>query len=244
MIWLPKFDAQEVVRLLPHSTVFMGVPTLYVRLLAEPGLDRVACRNMRLFISGSAPMLVETFEAWRERTGHTILERYGMSETGIIASNPCDGERRPGSVGLPLPGVSLRVVDADSGAPLGAELLPPVETPSAGFILLSIGQGIIYTMHNTEMSKESESLFAAGIMVFFPGMLLLCYYSGFPVWLRIFGLMATLPFLVIMIKIDGQHYDLQKDQWLSITGFVMLQLTGILWGYFVLRPYRQTTVQQ
>jgi hypothetical protein len=114
---------------------------------------------------------------------------------------------------------------------------------SAGFILLSIGQGIIYTMQNTEMSKESESLFAAGIMVFFPGMLLLCYYSGFPVWLRIFGLIATLPFLVIMIKIDGQNYDLQKDQWLAIAGFVMLQFTGILWSYFALRPYRKTTVQ-
>jgi malonyl-CoA/methylmalonyl-CoA synthetase len=85
-------------------------------MLAEPGLDRVACRNMRLFISGSAPMLVETFEAWRERTGHTILERYGMSETVMLTSNPYDaaqGERRPGTVGFPLPGVDLRIVGDD-----------------------------------------------------------------------------------------------------------------------------------
>lgn len=115
---------------------------------------------------------------------------------------------------------------------------------SAGFILLSIGQGIIYTMQNSDATNESQSLFAAGIMVFFPGMLLLSYYSGFPVWLRILGLMATLPFLVIMIKIDGQNYDVQKDQWFAAAGYIMLQLTGILWSYFALRPYRKTAVQQ
>ena len=122
MLWLDRFDARAVVGLLPRATVFMGVPTLYVRMLAEPGLDRVACRNMRLFISGSAPMLVETFEAWRERTGHTILERYGMSETAMLTSNPYlarDGERRGGTVGFPLPGVELRIRD-DEGRPLGA----------------------------------------------------------------------------------------------------------------------------
>jgi hypothetical protein len=115
---------------------------------------------------------------------------------------------------------------------------------SAGFILLSIGQGIIYTMSNLDLSTEALSLFAAGIMVFFPAMLLLCYYSGFPLWLRIFGLMATLPFLVIMVKIDSQNFDMLKDQWLSAAGFIMIQLTGILWSYFALRPYRKTTVQQ
>jgi acyl-CoA synthetase (AMP-forming)/AMP-acid ligase II len=88
MLWLDRFDPRVAVALLPRATVFMGVPTLYVRMLGEPGLDRAACRNMRLFISGSAPMLVETFEAWRERTGHTILERYGMSETAMLTSNP------------------------------------------------------------------------------------------------------------------------------------------------------------
>jgi len=115
---------------------------------------------------------------------------------------------------------------------------------SAGFILLSIAQGIIYSMQNLGFSKESESLFAAGIMVFFPGMALLCYYSGFPVWLRIFGLTATLPFLLIMAKIDMRHFDVRKDMWLSIAGFIMLQLTGICWSYFALRPYKKTTIQQ
>ncbi len=121
MLWLDRFDARVAVSLLPRASVFMGVPTLYVRMLAEPGLDRVACRNMRLFISGSAPMLVETFEAWRERTGHTILERYGMSETAMLTSNPYlarDGERRGGTVGFPLPGVELRIRD-DKGQELG-----------------------------------------------------------------------------------------------------------------------------
>ncbi len=117
MIWCSKFDPKVVLRYLPVATVFMGVPTLYVRLLAEPGLNRDVVRNMRLFISGSAPLLLETFNDWQQRTGHTILERYGMSETVMLTSNPCrlrDGPRRGGTVGRPLPGVQLRVRD-DSG---------------------------------------------------------------------------------------------------------------------------------
>jgi malonyl-CoA/methylmalonyl-CoA synthetase len=112
MLWFAKFDARKVIERLPDATVFMGVPTLYVRMLAESRLNPVVCRNMRLFISGSAPLLPETFNAWRERTGHTILERYGMSETIMLTSNPYheqDGERRGGTVGFPLPGVGLRV---------------------------------------------------------------------------------------------------------------------------------------
>jgi len=110
MIWLSRFDPKLVVKKLPEATVFMGVPTLYVRLLAEPGLNREACRNIRLFIAGSAPMLIETFNEWQQRTGHTILERYGMSETAMLTSNPYQGgERRGGTVGFALPGVSLRV---------------------------------------------------------------------------------------------------------------------------------------
>ncbi|HEY0858094.1 MAG TPA: malonyl-CoA synthase [Albitalea sp.] len=114
MLWFGKFDARAVIERLPEATVFMGVPTLYVRLLAEASLTREACRSMRLFISGSAPLLIETFERFRERTGHTILERYGMSETIMLSSNPCraeDGERRGGTVGFPLPEVGLRVCD-------------------------------------------------------------------------------------------------------------------------------------
>ena len=113
MIWFSKFDPQAVIARLPEATVFMGVPTLYVRLLGEPALTQHACRHMRLFISGSAPLLIETFDAFRARSGHTLLERYGMSETVMLTSNPYDakdGERRGGTVGLPLPGVGLRVV--------------------------------------------------------------------------------------------------------------------------------------
>ncbi len=122
MLWFARFDPKRVLEKLPQATVFMGVPTLYVRLLAEPGLSREAARSMRLFISGSAPLLIETFNDWIARTGHTILERYGMSETIMLTSNPCNAdvrhggrtERRGGTVGFPLPGVSLRVQD-DAG---------------------------------------------------------------------------------------------------------------------------------
>lgn len=109
MIWLSRFDPQLVLKKFPEATVFMGVPTLYVRLLAEPCLNPEACSNMRLFVAGSAPLLLETFAAWQERTGHTILERYGMSETAMLTSNPYKGERRGGTVGFALPGVTLRV---------------------------------------------------------------------------------------------------------------------------------------
>ncbi|TWO71618.1 malonyl-CoA synthase [Caenimonas sedimenti] len=116
MLWFGRFDPKAVIAKLPEATVFMGVPTLYTRMLAESALDRNAARNMRLFISGSAPLLVETFNEWKERTGHTILERYGMSETIMLTSNPylpSDGERRGGTVGFPLPGVGVRVTGDD-----------------------------------------------------------------------------------------------------------------------------------
>ena len=120
MIWLDKFDPQRVVARMPEATVFMGVHTLYVRMLGEPGLNREAARQMRLFISGSAPLLIETFRDWQDRTGHTILERYGMSETVMLTSNPCrpsDGARVGGTVGPALPGVGVRVLD-DAGTPV------------------------------------------------------------------------------------------------------------------------------
>ena len=129
MIWLNKFDAKTVIKTLPEATVFMGVPTLYGRLLLEPELSKDVTRHMRLFISGSAPLLIETFKAWQERTGHTILERYGMSETAMLTSNPyraSSGERRGGTVGFPLPGVSLRVQD-DAGQPVAAGEIGNIE---------------------------------------------------------------------------------------------------------------------
>ena len=119
MLFLPKFDADTVIRLLPRATVMMGVPTFYTRLLAHADFTAEVCRDMRLFISGSAPLLEETFHAFKARTGYTILERYGMTETGMNTSNPLDGERIAGTVGFPLPGVEARVCD-DDGKVLGA----------------------------------------------------------------------------------------------------------------------------
>jgi malonyl-CoA/methylmalonyl-CoA synthetase len=116
MIWMNRFDPAQVVRHLPRASVFMGVPTMYVRLLDEASFDAQAVRSTRLFISGSAPLLAETFRQFEARTGQRILERYGMSETVMLTSNPYDGHRAAGTVGLPLPGVSARVVD-DAGAP-------------------------------------------------------------------------------------------------------------------------------
>ena len=114
MLWLARFDAREVAGLLPMATVMMGVPTFYTRLLAEPSFTRESCARMRLFVSGSAPLLPETFEAFAARTGHAILERYGMTETGMIASNPLDGVRVAGTVGRPMPGVQVRITDGNA----------------------------------------------------------------------------------------------------------------------------------
>ena len=114
------FDAAEVLGLLPRATVLMGVPTFYTRLLQLPALDRSTTASIRLFVSGSAPLLAETHHEFAARTGHTILERYGMTETLMNTSNPYAGERLPGYVGPPLPGVEVRIVDPDSGAALGA----------------------------------------------------------------------------------------------------------------------------
>ena len=120
MLWHRRFDAKAVLRDLPRATVLMGVPTFYTRLLAEPAFGPAACQGVRLFISGSAPLLMETFQQFEARMGQRILERYGMSEAGMITSNPLDGERRGGTVGLPLPGVSVRIAD-DEDRPLPQE---------------------------------------------------------------------------------------------------------------------------
>lgn len=113
MIWRQKFDRADVIALLPRATAFMGVPTFYTRLLAGDDFNAPLVGHMRLFTSGSAPLLTETFEEFRVRTGHAILERYGMTETGMNTSNPYDGERRAGTVGFPLPDVELRVTDEE-----------------------------------------------------------------------------------------------------------------------------------
>ena len=114
-----RFEPEVAIADFARSTVFMGVPTMYTRLLAEKGLTRGACARMRLFVSGSAPLLAETHVEFEARTGHRILERYGMTETGMLTSNPLEGDRRAGTVGTPLPGTELRVVD-DEDQPVGA----------------------------------------------------------------------------------------------------------------------------
>jgi len=120
MLFVPKFDTKTIIDLLPRSTVLMGVPTFYTRLLDHPDFNKDVCRNIRLFISGSAPLLEQTFREFQQRTGHTILERYGMTETGMNTSNPVDGARIAGTVGLPLPGVEARIVD-DTGQAVTAD---------------------------------------------------------------------------------------------------------------------------
>ncbi|TVR08639.1 MAG: malonyl-CoA synthase [Salinarimonadaceae bacterium] len=127
LLFTAKFDADEIMRLMPRATSMMGVPTFYVRLLQHPGLTREATRHMRLFVSGSAPLLAETHRAFSEKTGHAILERYGMTETNMNTSNPYDGARVPGTVGFPLPDVDLRVVDPETGAPLGVDEIGMIE---------------------------------------------------------------------------------------------------------------------
>ncbi len=115
MAFLPKFDGAAVIALMPRSTVLMGVPTFYIRLLSDPAFTREAAASMRLFVSGSAPLSADIHRAFEARCGHRVLERYGMTETGMIASNPYDGERRAGHVGPPLPGVSVRIADFETG---------------------------------------------------------------------------------------------------------------------------------
>lgn len=127
MILLPKFDTELVRANIGRATVMMGVPTFYTRLLQEPWLSRETTANIRLFISGSAPLLAETHREWAQRTGHAILERYGMTETNMITSNPLHGDRRPGTVGRPLPGVEIRVVDAAHGGQVAAEQVGMIE---------------------------------------------------------------------------------------------------------------------
>jgi malonyl-CoA/methylmalonyl-CoA synthetase len=127
MIFLPKFDPELIIRLMARATVLMGVPTFYTRLLQSPALTREPTQHMRLFISGSAPLLAETHREWFARTGHAVLERYGMTETNMNTSNPYDGERVPGAVGHPLPGVSVRVTEPETGKELARDEIGMIE---------------------------------------------------------------------------------------------------------------------
>jgi malonyl-CoA/methylmalonyl-CoA synthetase len=127
MIFLPKLDPELIIKLMSRATVLMGVPTFYTRLLQSPNLTKQSTSHMRLFISGSAPLLAETHREWSARTGHAVLERYGMTETNMNTSNPYDGDRVPGAVGFPLPGVSVRVTDPDTAAELARDSIGMIE---------------------------------------------------------------------------------------------------------------------
>ncbi len=127
MIFLPKFDPELIIKLMARATVMMGVPTFYTRLLQSPALTREATAHMRLFVSGSAPLLAETHREWAARTGHAVLERYGMTETNMNTSNPYDGDRVPGAVGHPLPGVSVRVTDPETGREIARDTVGMIE---------------------------------------------------------------------------------------------------------------------
>lgn len=132
IIMVPKFSAQDILEKFENATCMMGVPTFYTRLLAEPKFDKQLVKNIRLFISGSAPLLAETHIDFEERTGHKILERYGMTETNMNTSNPYKGERRAGTVGFPLPGVELKVTDPETGLemPIGEVGVLEVKGPN------------------------------------------------------------------------------------------------------------------
>ncbi|MBN9584017.1 MAG: malonyl-CoA synthase [Afipia sp.] len=127
MIFLPKLDPELIIKLMARATVLMGVPTFYTRLLQSPNLSKESTRHMRLFISGSAPLLAETHREWSARTGHAVLERYGMTETNMNTSNPYDGDRVPGAVGFPLPGVEVRVTDPEAGKELARDEIGMIE---------------------------------------------------------------------------------------------------------------------
>lgn len=161
MIFLPKFDAGEALRLLPGATAMMGVPTFYTRLLDQPGLSREATAHMRLFVSGSAPLLAETHAAFEARTGHRILERYGMTETNMNTSNPYAGDRRAGTVGPPLPGVELRVTDPATGAEL-----PPGATGAIEVRGPNVFQGYWRMPEKTAEDLRPDGFFVTGDLGF------------------------------------------------------------------------------
>jgi malonyl-CoA/methylmalonyl-CoA synthetase len=127
MIFLPKFDPELIIKLMARATVLMGVPTFYTRLLQSPALTKESAKHMRLFVSGSAPLLADTHREWAARTGHAVLERYGMTETNMNTSNPYDGDRVPGAVGQALPGVIVRVTDPETGKELERETIGMIE---------------------------------------------------------------------------------------------------------------------
>ena len=157
MLFLPKLDVDAMLRLMPQATVMMGVPTFYTRLLADARLTREAAKHMRLFVSGSAPLLAETHRDWHARTGHAILERYGMTETNMNTSNPYDGARVAGTVGLPLPGVEIRITDPESGRSLARGEIGMIEVRGP-----NVFQGYWRMPEKTETEFREDGFFITG----------------------------------------------------------------------------------
>jgi len=155
MFFLPSFDADTIIDLFPRATVLMGVPTFYTRLLEHPQLTAARCAHMRLFIAGSAPLLPDTFKAFEQRTGQRILERYGMTEAGMITSNPLNGERFPGTVGFPLPGVEVRVCDRDGRRVVDAVGILEVRGPN-------LFKGYWQMPNKTASEFRSDGFFVTG----------------------------------------------------------------------------------
>lgn len=155
MIFLPKFDLDQVIAHLPRATSMMGVPTFYTRLLDDPRFTRALVAHMRLFTSGSAPLLAETHVAFEERTGHRILERYGMTETNMNTSNPYEGARRAGTVGFPLPGVDLKITDPQTGA----------EVPQGEIGIIEVRGPNVFAGYWNMPEKTAEELRANGFFI-------------------------------------------------------------------------------
>jgi malonyl-CoA/methylmalonyl-CoA synthetase len=164
MLFLPRFDADQVIALLPRATVMMGVPTFYTRLLERPDFTAELVRHMRLFISGSAALLAETHRAFSERTGHAIVERYGMTETTMNASNPYEGDRRAGTVGFPLPGVEIRIADSETGA-----VLPTGEVGTVEVRGPNVFQGYWQMPDKTAAEFRPDGFFITGDLGKFDG---------------------------------------------------------------------------
>ena len=157
MLFEQRFEPERVLRLLPQATAMMGVPTFYTRLLQHAGLTRQATAHVRVFISGSAPLLAETHRAFQERTGHAILERYGMTETNMNTSNPYAGERIAGTVGFPLPGVELRISDPESGVVLAPAEVGVIEVRGP-----NVFKGYWRMPEKTEAEFRGDGFFITG----------------------------------------------------------------------------------
>lgn len=157
MIFLPKFDPDIIINCMLRATVMMGVPTFYTRLLGHDGLARQTTKHMRLFISGSAPLLAETHGEWQKRTGHAILERYGMTETNMNTSNPYDGDRIAGTVGFPLPGVEVRIAQQETGALADADDVGIIEVKGP-----NVFKGYWRNAEKTAEEFRSDGFFITG----------------------------------------------------------------------------------